>query len=234
MLVLDKVRFRYGPRLPWVVDGACLQVHPGEVVGLTGPSGVGKSTLGRLAAGLLIPHAGRIEVDGESVWPTVGKKHPVQLVVQHPALAMDPRWTVREILAEADPRTLVDPDLVAAHWLDRYPHEISGGELQRVNLARALLARPRYLIADEITASLDALTQARVWHLLLERVRSEHIGVLVISHDRSLLDAVANRVLSWSSLFVDGQHLPELPTETPVGVDGPPVTSAIEVTTQTY
>lgn len=201
MLVLDEVRFRYGPRSPWVVDGARLRVGSGEVVGLFGPSGVGKSTLGRLAAGLLVPHSGRVEVDGEAVRPRTGRAHPVQLVVQHPALAMDPRWTVREILAEADPDTVADPELVALHWLDRYPHELSGGELQRVNVARALLARPRYLVADEITASLDPITQARVWHLLLDRARSERIGVLVISHDRALLDAVTTRVVCWADLF---------------------------------
>jgi peptide/nickel transport system ATP-binding protein len=78
---------------------------------------------------------------------------------------------------------------------DAYPHEISGGELQRVNLARALLARPRYLVADEITASLDAVTQVRVWDLLLERCRSAGIGVLAISHDRALLETVARRVI---------------------------------------
>jgi peptide/nickel transport system ATP-binding protein len=197
MLLLDGVRFRYGSRHPWVVDGARLSVGPGEVVGLHGPSGAGKSTLGRLAAGLLQPDAGRIEVDGRCTRPPAGQPHPVQLVLQHPQLAVDPRWTVREILAEADPDTRADPELVADHWLDRYPHEVSGGELQRVNLARALLSRPRYLVADEISASLDALTQARIWHLLLDRVRSDRIGVLVISHDRPLLDAVATHVLQW-------------------------------------
>lgn len=201
MLLLDGVRFRYGPRLPWIVDGARLSVTPGEVVGLHGPSGAGKSTLGRLAAGLLLPHTGRIEVDGRPPRPPAGTPHPVQLVLQHPQLAMDPRWTVREILAEADPTTHADPELVAEHWLDRYPHEVSGGELQRVNLARALLARPRYLVADEISASLDALTQARIWHLLLDHARSERIGVLVISHDRPLLDAVATRVIEWTDLL---------------------------------
>ncbi|SHK37696.1 peptide/nickel transport system ATP-binding protein [Pseudonocardia thermophila] len=201
MLLLDGVRFRYGPRSPWVVAGARLAVEPGEIVGLHGPSGVGKSTLGRLAAGLLTPEAGRIEVDGRPPRPAPGRPHPVQLVLQHPQHAVDPRWTIREVLAEADRNAAPDPELVGEHWLDRYPHEVSGGELQRVNLARALLARPRYLVADEISASLDALTQARIWYLLLDRARSERIGVLAISHDRALLDAVASRVVGWAELF---------------------------------
>ncbi|WP_369133718.1 ATP-binding cassette domain-containing protein [Modestobacter sp. I12A-02662] len=91
----------------------------------------------------------------------------------------------------------LDPELVAPSWLDRRPHELSGGQLQRVALARGLLARPRFLVADEITSGLDAVTQVRVWHLLLERCRSAGIGVLAISHDRPLLEAVADRVVDW-------------------------------------
>jgi peptide/nickel transport system ATP-binding protein len=215
MLLFDDVRFRYGPRRPWVVDGVRLTVAPGEVVGLCGPSGAGKSTLGRLAAGLLRPLAGRIEVDGEPARPRARTPHPVQLVLQHPQLAMDPRWTIREVLAEADPHTRPDPELVADHWLDRYPHEVSGGELQRVNLARVLLARPRYLVTDEISASLDALTQARIWHLLLDRARADGIGVLAISHDRALLDAVASRVVEWADLAAQATSTPS--TAGPVG-----------------
>lgn len=218
MLEAAELRFRYGPHLPWVVDGASLTVAPGEVVGLRGPSGTGKSTLGRLLAGFLQPARGEVTVDGRPATahtrsreaPAGGTAHrrrkagpnPVQLVLQHPENAMDPRWTVREVLAEARPDALrlVDRELVATAWLDRYPHEISGGELQRVNLARALLTRPRYLIADEISASLDAITQAHVWHLLLGRARAERIGVLAISHDGPLLAAVADRTLDWAGL----------------------------------
>ncbi|MGW5049547.1 ABC transporter ATP-binding protein [Actinokineospora sp. NPDC004072] len=188
MLRARDLRFRYGRRLPWIVDGAGVDIAPGEVVGLHGPSGAGKSTFGRLLAGLLRPESGRVEAD-----------RPVQLALQHADRAMDPRWTIREVLAEASPAA-ADPELVAPAWLDRYPHELSGGELQRVNLARALLARPGYLVADEISTSLDALTQARVWRLLLARARAEGIGLLVISHDLPLLGAVADRTLTWEQV----------------------------------
>ena len=199
MLRATNVRFRYREHDPWVVDGADLAVAPGEIVGLHGPSGAGKSTLGRLLAGLLPAASGRVEPGG------IGS---VQMVLQHPDQAMNPRWRVRAVLAEADPDTAPDPGLVSADWLDRYPHELSGGELQRVNLARALLARPAYLVADEITASLDALTQAAVWGLLTDRARSAGIGVLAISHDLPLLEVVADRVVAFADLTSAGAPSP--------------------------
>lgn len=194
MLRATNLRYRYRKSGPWVVDGVDLAVAPGEIVGLHGPSGAGKSTLGRLMAGLLPAGSGRVEPAGPG---------PVQMVLQHPDQAMNPRWRVRDILAEADPAA-PDPGLVSAAWLDRYPHELSGGELQRVNLARALLARPAYLVADEITASLDALTQAAVWGLLTDRARSAGIGVLAISHDLPLLEVVADRVVAFAELTSAG------------------------------
>lgn len=206
MLQADDVWFRYGGGQPWVLAGVDLRVGAGEVVGLCGPSGGGKSTLGRVLAGLVDPVRGRVTVDGRR--PRAGRApHPVQLVLQQPERAMDPRWTVRQVLAATgasdDDVAALDRRLVAPTWLDRHPHEISGGQLQRVNLARALLARPRYLVADEITASLDAVTQVGIWDLLLEHCRAAGIGLLAISHDRPLLDTVADRVVDWEPVDVD-------------------------------
>lgn len=199
-LVLDEVSYRYPRASTWAVRGASLEVAPGEVVGLAGPSGCGKSTLGKVACGMLDPVEGRVSVDDGPARPRRGARR-VQLVHQDPFAAMNPRWSVRAVLDEADPTgsSLGDPvvaALVDARWLARYPHEISGGELQRVSLARALLARPAYLVADEISASLDPLTQAGLWHDLLGVVRERGVGVLAVSHDAALLDEVADRVVS--------------------------------------
>ncbi|MGY2130051.1 ABC transporter ATP-binding protein [Blastococcus sp. SYSU DS0617] len=198
MLRGEGIWFRYARDRPWVLDGVDLRIAPGEVVGLCGPSGGGKSTLGRVLAGHLRPDRGLVTVDGAA---PRGRRapHPVQLVLQQPERAVDPRWTVRQALAATGAQPAdVDERLVHPRWLDRYPHEISGGELQRVNVARALLTRPRYLVADEISASLDAVTQARIWTLLLEHCRESGIGVLAVSHDRPLLETVAHRVLDWT------------------------------------
>ncbi len=201
MLTAEGVRFRYGRRRPWVLDGVSASVAPGRVVGLAGPSGVGKSTLGRVLSGLLSPAEGIVAVDGEPVVGRPGAPRAVQLVVQHPVQAMNPRWRISDVLGEAGgpAHSAADlrgstADLVEGSWLDRYPHELSGGQLQRVNLARALRAEPRYLVADEITASVDAITQARLWRLLLGLVRERSLGILVISHDADLLAHVCDTV----------------------------------------
>jgi peptide/nickel transport system ATP-binding protein len=185
--------FRHGRRQPWVLRGIDIEVGPGEIVGLHGDSGAGKTTLGRLLAGYLGPDRGTVRVDDV---PVIGTgPRPVQLVFQHPELAVDPRWTLAEILAEAcQPHDgLLDALSISAGWLGRYPHELSGGELQRVAVARALLAGTRYVVADEISAMLDPVTQAQIWQVLQGRVRAGQLGILAISHDSALLDVIADR-----------------------------------------
>lgn len=113
---------------------------------------------------------------------------------------MDPRWRIGRVLAEAGPGQGDDEGLVEPGWLDRFPHEISGGELQRVNLARALRAEPAYVVADEISSSLDALTQAMLWDRLLDRVIRDRLGVLAISHDPALLASIADDVAEMPAL----------------------------------
>lgn len=199
MLDLVDVWFAH-PRADWLLRGASLAVGPGEVVGLVGPSGCGKTTLGRLACGIGRPARGRVLVDGRDLATHRGGPRPVQLVAQDPFTAMNPRWRVGQVLAEAGPPGKAEPGLVEESWLDRFPHEISGGELQRVSLARALLASPRYLVADEISASLDPLTQAALWRDLLAVTAERGVGMLVVSHDAPLLGEVCDRVLDASTV----------------------------------
>lgn len=197
MLIGDDLWARHG-RGPWVLSGQHVEVAPGEVVGLYGPSGCGKSTLAAALSGVRPPQRGRVEVDGRPLESYAGAR-PVQLVLQHPERAMNPRWTIRRVLDEAGDdgmrAALSEGDLVQESWLDRFPHELSGGELQRVNLARALAVRPKYLLADEISASLDAITQALLWTHLRTHVVERGMGVLAVSHDRALLEQVADRVV---------------------------------------
>jgi peptide/nickel transport system ATP-binding protein len=196
MLNAERLSFRYRSGAAWVVRDVTLALAPGEVVGLHGPSGRGKTTLAKLLAGYLVPHTGQISVDGRPL-PAYGAC-PVQLVFQHPELAVNPRWRIARILAEGHTpaQDVIDGLGIERSWLGRWPHELSGGELQRVAVARALDPGTRYLIADEITAMLDANTQAQIWQVVLAHARRHRLGVLVISHAGPLLERLCQRVVS--------------------------------------
>ncbi len=196
MLKSNNLWFRYGKQLPWVVEDRNLAVAPGEILGLMAPSGYGKTTLGKLLAGYLLPIRGTVSISGQSLPP---KGYcPVQLVFQNPELTVNPRWRIRQILQEGHPP---NPDQLAAFgihpgWLNRYPHELSGGELQRVAIARILDPATQYLIADEMTAMLDANTQALIWQIVLTFIRQQQVGLIVISHDEPLLKRLCDRILN--------------------------------------
>lgn len=188
------VGFRYG-RGPWVLRGVSLAVRPGEVVGLVGPSGCGKTTLARILAGYEEPQEGMVLLGGAA--PPARGYHPVQLVFQHPEKAVNPRWTMRRILSEGGmpEEPLLRSLGIEPQWLDRWPRELSGGELQRFCVARALGPYTRYLIADEMTAMLDAVTQAQIWQAVLDIAARRGMGVLVISHEKPLLDRLCHRTV---------------------------------------
>ena len=171
-------------------------LNPSEFLGLYGPSGVGKSTLGRVLAGLHKPVSGAVHVDGNAQ-VSLGFQ-PVQYLHQNPVLTMNPRWRVERVIREA---AAPSDDLLEAmgfsmEWLTRFPHELSGGQLQRVSIIRALSGKPKYLIADEITASLDPISQAKIWQSLKAIAEQEHIGVLVISHDQALIDRICTSTIT--------------------------------------
>ena len=186
--------------------GLSLSVEPGERVALMAPSGRGKTTLCQLLAGYLVPASGCVLADGEPVRPIArlrGEASPVQLLPQHPELAFDPRVRLGRSLGEvagageACARARADELLgsfgVREEWLARRPHELSGGELMRLAMVRALSVRPHYLIADESTAMLDALTQAELWRVLMGLQERDGWGLVLVSHSPTLVGRVATR-----------------------------------------
>lgn len=195
MLEARHVDFRYSAKGPWILKDRSLQLRCGEIVGLAGVSGSGKSTFGRIIANHLEPSVGQVLVDGHA--KTNRGFNPVQLLHQFPVMAVNPRWSIRRIIEESGP---LDPAIcdrlsVKEAWLDRFPHELSGGELQRVTILRALDSRARFLIADEITSMLDPIAQAEIWDALIGICGERNIGLLAISHDLHLLERIVERTI---------------------------------------
>ena len=195
MLEARGIAFSY-PGGRALYDGLDFSVEPGERVALQAPSGFGKTTLCRILAGYLQPQAGQVLVDG-MLLPLRGVC-PVQLVGQHPEHMVNPRMRLRPVLEEAAPirQNLLDELGIRAEGMDRHPHELSGGELQRFCIARALAANPRYLVCDETTAMFDAVTQARVWRFLMRYAQERGMGVVLVSHSPALVEKVATRVVT--------------------------------------
>ena len=190
------VTFYYrGRRHTPVLENFSISVSSGERVGLKAPSGRGKTTLCRLLAGYEKPAKGQVLLDGRPVREYRGVC-PVQMVWQHPETVVDPLLTLGKTLNEAGAveQRLLDALHIEPGWLTRYPSELSGGELQRFCLARALNPEVRFLLCDEISAMLDLVTQAQIWKFLLEEAQRRGLGMLVVSHDEALLDKVCTRV----------------------------------------
>lgn len=198
------VTFYYpGRRKTPILEKFSMTVEDGERVGLKAPSGRGKTTLCRLLAGYEKPRKGEILLDGR---PLSGHKGacPVQMVWQHPETVVDPLLRLRDTLEEAGE---IDPELteklhIEEGWMERFPSELSGGELQRFCLARALMPGTRFLLCDEISAMLDLVTQAQIWNFLLEESEKRNLGLLIVSHNEALMERLCTRIveLPWKKV----------------------------------
>lgn len=180
-------------------DSVSFQVSAGERKGISAPSGYGKTTLGRVLAQWQNATSGRVTVGAK---PLLKKGYcPIQLVPQHPELTFNPYRTTGDSLRDAwSPNAAwLDRMAISPVWLTRRPDELSGGELARIALLRALDPRTRYLIADEVTAQLDAHIQAQVWQVLLEEVKRRELGLIVFSHNQVLLAKVCSSI--WTPLL---------------------------------
>jgi ABC-type microcin C transport system duplicated ATPase subunit YejF len=196
------------------VDGVSLSIGRGETYALVGESGSGKSTLGRAILNLEPVAAGHITFQGEPIH-TLGRRamlpyrKKIQVVFQNPYSSMNPRLTVGEIISEgmdslgmgvpAAQRTdrigaLLQRVQLGVEFVGRYPHELSGGQLQRIAIARALAVEPQLIICDEPTSALDVSIRAEVLDLLQELQRESGVSYLFITHDLSIVPSLAHRV----------------------------------------
>jgi len=196
ILEAKNLTFRYPRRgAAPVLEGVNFSLGSGERLGLSAPSGRGKTTLCKLLAGWEEPSSGQVLLDGVPLSRYRGFC-PVQLLWQHPEEAVDPLLKLRTTLYEAGP---VDGGIleglgIREEWLERYPSELSGGELQRICAARILGPELKFLLCDEASAMLDLVTQARLWRFLLEQTERRELGMLIVSHDRALLTRLCTRV----------------------------------------
>jgi oligopeptide/dipeptide ABC transporter ATP-binding protein len=194
------------------VVGASLSVDRGQIVGLVGESGCGKSSLARAAVGLVAPTAGRVRFEGRDVTALTRRARPraltgLQLVFQNPYSSLNPRRKVGDQIADGLPADaerragrsrrvgeLLERVGLSAAAAQRYPSQFSGGQRQRIAIARALAASPSLIVLDEPLASLDASAQAQVANLLVELSRELELGLLLISHDLAIVRHTADVV----------------------------------------
>jgi peptide/nickel transport system ATP-binding protein len=221
------------------VDGVALELRRGEVLGLVGESGCGKSTLGRLLLRLIDADAGSIRFDGQVVPPHPGEsfRRRAQIVFQNPDSSLNPRQTVEQALlrplvrfglaAGAEAGREVDRLLklvrLSAAYRPRYPHQMSGGEKQRIGIARALASRPDFLVCDEAVSALDVSVQAAVLNLLADLRDELGVAFLFISHDIGVVAHIADRI----AVMYRGAIVEEGPAEAILSPPYHPYTQAL-------
>ena len=188
--------FRYDNGNRQILNNLSMTLTSTDRLGLIAPSGFGKTTFCKILAGYEKPDRGEVLLDGKPLSDWKGYC-PVQMIWQHPELSVNPRWKMGEVLKEGDQveQRIMDGLGIEPDWLNRYPSELSGGELQRFCSARALGQRTRFLLADEISTMLDLITQSQLWNFLLEEVKNREIGLLAVSHSDSLLERICTKML---------------------------------------
>src|SRR5690606_2205835 len=195
------------------LDSVSVAVGAGEIVGIVGESGCGKSTFARCLVGLEAPTSGRIFITGEEITAAGAsdrrrRAQQIQMIFQDPYASLNPRWRVEEVLAEPLRNigvgsrrrrrelgaAMLEKVGLSAADLEKYPFQFSGGQRQRIGIARALLTNPRILIGDEPVSALDVSVQAQILNLLLDLHAETGLAIVLISHDLELVERVCHHV----------------------------------------
>ena len=195
VLEAKNISFHYGKNTRQILENFSFQVESGERAGIVAPSGFGKTTFCKILSGYEKPTNGEVLLDGRPL-ASYGEYCPVQMIWQHPEQAINPRLRMREVLKEGDEIEdyIIEGLGIEEDWLNRFPAELSGGEMQRFCIARVLGKRTKFLLADEISTMLDLITQSQIWSFLVEETAKREIGLLAVSHSMPLLRSVCTRI----------------------------------------
>ncbi|MBL7576066.1 peptide/nickel transport system ATP-binding protein [Peptoniphilus asaccharolyticus DSM 20463] len=179
----------------WIFQNINFEVASEEILGIFGYSGCGKTSLSKILADFYQPITGEILIDGKQ--HKYNEFREIQLIYQHPEKIMNPLWRMKDILEESykPEKDILDAFGIKNEWLERYPIELSGGELQRFSIVRALNPKTKYIIADEMTTMLDGITQAFIWKNLIKICKERNIGLIIISHEKTLIEKLCDKCL---------------------------------------
>lgn len=210
------------------VDDVSFEIKEGEILGLVGESGCGKTTVGRMTLRLLEPTAGKVFFENTDILSLKGKelaliRPKMQIIFQDPYSSLNPRFTVERIIGEAlsvhgmaqgnelrkKIETLMDKVGLSKMYLKRFPHEFSGGQRQRIGIARALALDPKYIVCDEPVSALDVSIQAQIINLLQSLQREDNLSLMFISHDLNVVKHLSQR----TAVMYLGKIVEMAPTE---------------------
>jgi len=196
-LKAENINFSYNDHQ--ILSNLDFEIESNQVIGLFGDSGSGKSTLCKILTGFIKDYEGNVLINDK-----IHEKgyNPVQLIYQHPEKIMNPRWKMEDVLKESwmPSDNILDEFGIKKEWFIRYPSELSGGELQRFSILRAINPKTKFIIADEITTMLDAVTQIQIITSLLKQCKENGIGLLLVSHDKKLLKRVCDKIVYLSDI----------------------------------
>lgn len=191
-LIGKNISYKYPSSDKYILKNINITLNNKKITGLIGDSGKGKSTLCKILSNYIPKYEGEVLLNNE----TLPKKGycPVQLIFQHPEKVMNPKWKMKDILNESwDVNDeLLNEFGIQKSWMNRFPSELSGGELQRYSVLRSLNPKTKFLIADEMTTMLDAITQVQILDSVIKIIKKRNMGLLIVSHDLDLIDTICD------------------------------------------